>query len=185
MKTFSDAVGLATLAIAREAIARALTLEHAPTIAPLRELDEPAATFVTLKCAGELRGCIGSLRVRRTLREDVAHNACAAAFEDPRFTRLTAREYAALAVEVSLLSPMERVDAGSFAAACAILRPGVDGVLLESGERRATFLPQVWDDVPDARAFLKLLQRKAGLPPGGWSAQTRLSRYTVMKWREP
>ena len=181
----SDSLGSAALAIARESIAHALELEYRAAIVRIAALDEPAATFVTLKCNGELRGCIGSLRVRRTLREDVAYNARAAAFEDPRFAKLTRREYDALSVEVSLLSPMAPIEVDGLAAACAVLRPGVDGVLLECGERRATFLPQVWDDVADAHAFLLLLQRKAGLPAGAWDPRTRLSRYTVTKWHEP
>lgn len=180
----TDRVGVAALALARHAIAQALRVEstHAPEWLP--ELDRPAATFVTLTCDGRLRGCVGSLAVRRTLRDDVVHNALAAAFEDHRFARLQAHEYPQLEIAISLLSEMEPLEVASHAAACAALRPRIDGVLLECGARRATFLPQVWDDVEDAHEFLAMLKRKAGLAADFWSGDVRLSRYTVVKWRE-
>ena len=186
MPHLPDAVGTVALALARGAIADALRVDRQerPLDSP-PELDQPAATFVTLTCAGQLRGCIGSLAVRRTLRDDVVHNALAAAFEDPRFGRLRADEYARLALEISVLSPMEPFRAASHADACASLRPHVDGVLLECDGRRATFLPQVWADVESPHEFLVMLKKKAGFDAGFWSAGLRLSRYTVLKWCEP
>jgi hypothetical protein len=175
--------GQTLLAIARSAIAKQL----GPLPPPYEEsewLNEPGATFVTLTCAGALRGCIGSLVAQRPLRADVASNALAAAFSDPRFAPLSAREYRALEVEVSLLSPMQPVAMESETHALTLLRPGVDGVLLEYGRQRGTFLPQVWEQLPDPHTFLAHLKQKAGLPADFWADEIRLSRYTVTKWRE-
>ena len=175
--------GPTLLAIARSAIAAELG-EPSPAFTQAEWLDEPGATFVTLTCAGALRGCIGSLVAERALRADVESNALAAAFSDPRFAPLSAREYRALEVEVSLLSPMQPVTVESEAHALTLLRPGIDGVLLEYGRRRGTFLPQVWEQLPEPRAFLAHLKQKAGLPADFWADEIRLSRYTVTKWRE-
>ncbi|HJW82637.1 MAG TPA: AmmeMemoRadiSam system protein A [Acidiferrobacterales bacterium] len=175
--------GPTLLAIARSAIAAELG-EPSPAFTQAEWLDEPGATFVTLTCAGALRGCIGSLVAERALRADVESNALAAAFSDPRFAPLSAREYRALEVEVSLLSPMQPVTVESEAQALTLLRPGIDGVLLEYGRRRGTFLPQVWEQLPEPRAFLAHLKQKAGLPADFWADEIRLSRYTVTKWRE-
>lgn len=179
-----DPLGRTLLGVARQAIAEALAIDFRAALTWSPELDAPASTFVTLTCDGALRGCIGSLAVRRPLRDDVVHNALAAAFEDYRFARLTPAEYPRLAIEVSLLSAMEPVAATSRDEACRALRPGIDGVLLECGAARATFLPQVWEHVGDPHRFLLELERKAGLPREHWTRETRLSRYTVTKWRE-
>ncbi len=175
--------GKTLLAVARNAIAGTLGVartEHAD--APW--LSTYGATFVTLMRNDELRGCIGSLEATRPLRVDVESNAVAAAFRDPRFTPLTRIEYAETAVEVSLLSAMEPVPAASEQQACSLLRPGVDGVVFEYAQLRSTFLPQVWEQLPDAMLFLAHLKRKAGLPPDFWHNSVKLSRYTVRKWRE-
>jgi AmmeMemoRadiSam system protein A len=175
--------GQTLLAIARGAIADQLGAPS-PAFEATEWLNEPGATFVTLTCAGALRGCIGSLVAERPLRTDVQSNALAAAFSDPRFAPLSAREYRELEVEVSLLSPMQPVTVESETQALTLLRPGVDGVLLEYGRRRGTFLPQVWEQLPEPRAFLAHLKQKAGLPADFWAEEIRLSRYTVTKWRE-
>jgi AmmeMemoRadiSam system protein A len=176
--------GLTLLAIARGAIAASLG-EPAPRQGPVAGwLDQPGASFVTLRQGGELRGCVGSLVAERSLRADVERNALAAAFRDPRFAPLSRREYPGIEVEVSQLSPLEPIAFESEAHALALLRPGVDGVLLEYGEQRGTFLPQVWEQLPDSAEFLANLKRKAGLPVGFWAPGLRLSRYTVHKWRE-
>jgi hypothetical protein len=171
------------LAIARSVIAAELG-EPLPAFTQAAWLDEPGATFVTLTCAGALRGCIGSLVAERALRADVENNALAAAFSDPRFAPLSAREYRAIDVEVSLLSPMQPVTVESETHALTLLRPGIDGVLLEYGRRRGTFLPQVWEQLPEPRVFLAHLKQKAGLPADFWADEIRLSLYTVTKWRE-
>jgi AmmeMemoRadiSam system protein A len=147
-------------------------------------LREPGATFVTLRRLGELRGCVGSILAYRPLLEDVWRNAQASAFHDTRFPPVEPEELPGIAVEVSLLSPPEPLAAASEAEALRRLRPGVDGVIFESGEYRSTFLPQVWEQLPDPRDFLDHLKAKAGLPRGFWSPEVRLSRYTVLKWEE-
>jgi AmmeMemoRadiSam system protein B/AmmeMemoRadiSam system protein A len=147
-------------------------------------LQQPGATFVTLTLAGELRGCIGSLQPHRALAEDVRHNAAAAAFSDPRFLPLTQEEFAAVKVEVSLLTMPQPLGFTDEADALAQLRPGVDGIVFEYGRYRSTFLPQVWEHFPQPRDFLAMLKRKAGLPDSFWAEEVRLSRYSVTKWRE-
>lgn len=177
-----EARGRTLLAIAREAI------EQGPTSAldvgwQDGWLAEPGATFVTLKLDGELRGCIGSLEPRRALADDVAHNARAAAYRDPRFPPVGRDERRRLEVEVSVLSAAEPLAARTEAEVVAQLRPGIDGVVLEFGEHRSTFLPQVWESLPDPADFLGELKRKAGLPRAFWDARMAISRYTVEKFR--
>jgi AmmeMemoRadiSam system protein A len=174
--------GPVLLAIAREAIARE---DAASAAAEWREdwLRERAASFVTLRLGGELRGCIGSVDAHRGLGDDVACNAHAAAYRDARFTPVDALQRARLQVEVSVLSPRCPVPAPSEDHAAAALRSGIDGVLLEFGGRRATFLPQVWEQLPDPVEFLAELRRKAGLPTRFWHPEVKVSRYTVEKFR--
>lgn len=147
-------------------------------------LAEPGATFVTLTRQGELRGCIGTLEAHRPLGVDVRENAVAAAFRDPRFMPLSRAEFDGIRVEVSLLSPTEPLTVDDEAAALAALRPHVDGVVFEYGHYRSTFLPQVWEQLPEPAEFLSHLKRKAGLPTDFWAEQVKLSRYTVSKWKE-
>jgi hypothetical protein len=147
-------------------------------------LNDPGASFVTLTRQGELRGCIGTLEAHRPLGEDVRENAVAAAFRDPRFMPLSRDEFEDIRVEVSLLSPTEPLLVANEADALARLRPNVDGVVLEYGHYRSTFLPQVWEQLPNPAEFLAHLKRKAGLSMDFWAEQVRLSRYTVSKWKE-
>jgi AmmeMemoRadiSam system protein A len=177
------ALGRELLTIARSAIASRLGHPHADE-SRYPALMQPAATFVTLKQRGELRGCIGSLEPRRPLCVDVRENAIAAAFRDPRFPPLPPAEFDATSIEVSLLSPAERLDAADEDDLLARLRPGVDGVVLEYHQHRATFLPQVWDAIPDRRGFLVALKDKAGLADDFWSPRVNVSRYRVTKWTE-
>ena len=176
-------LGPMLLTIARSAIAARLDL---PRSGEPRDpaLLQPAATFVTLKRFGELRGCIGSLEPVRSLRDDVSANAVAAAFRDPRFAPLEAHEFASTSVEVSLLSANERLAVADEAELAARLRPGVDGAILEFEGRRATFLPQVWEAIPDPREFLVALKRKAGWSDRFWSPRMNVFRYSVTKWAE-
>jgi len=176
-------LGTVLLRIAREAIGERVGF-GVRLPAPAHTLREFGATFVTLFHSGDLRGCIGTVSAWRPLGEDVRANAVAAAFMDPRFSPLTRDEYPGLAVEVSLLDaprPMLFVDEAD---ALTQLRPGVDGVVLEAGRHRSTFLPQVWDQLPDPRSFLGALKRKAGLPERYWGTEIRLSRYEVRKFVE-
>jgi AmmeMemoRadiSam system protein A len=178
-----DDLGEVLLPIARASIGGVLGMDQ-PTRTEHPALRRLGATFVTLTRQGQLRGCIGSLQAHRTLLEDVKANAKAAAFMDPRFQPLSATEYRQVRVEVSLLSPSEPMAFASEEDAIAGLRPGVDGVVLEWARYRSTFLPQVWEQIPDPRAFLTHLKRKAGLAHDFWAEDLRLQRYTVDKWVE-
>ena len=147
-------------------------------------LDTPGAAFVTLTQRGALRGCIGSLTAYRSLREDVAANAVNAAVRDPRFPALTADELPDTHIEVSVLSAPEPYPFTDRADALSRLRPGIDGLTLEYGNHRGTFLPQVWDSLSEPDEFLAHLVRKAGLPAGWWDDDARLSRYSVKAFEE-
>ena len=172
------------LALARAAIARALQVEAAVTDARGSWLDAPGACFVTLSKHGALRGCIGSLEAHRSLRLDVQANAVAAALHDPRFAPLNVPEFGLTDIEVSLLSAPQPLHCVDERDALAQLRPGLDGLVLVFGAQRSTFLPQVWEQLPDPRGFLAQLKRKAGLTPNFWHSELRLQRYTVEKWKE-
>ena len=147
-------------------------------------LYEQRACFVTLTLSGRLRGCIGSLQAHRALLDDVRENAQAAAFRDPRFQPLSANEYTETAIEISLLSPLSPMEVEDEQDALSQLQPGVDGVVLHCGSKRGTFLPQVWESLPDPQRFLAELKRKAGLSTQYWSDDVRLFRYHVEKWTE-
>lgn len=178
-----DEKGSVLLKLARSGIAAALG-QTAAYDARHAWLQAPGASFVTLTRQGELRGCIGTLEAHRPLGEDVRENAVAAAFRDPRFAPLSLAEFDAIRVEVSLLSAAEPMAIASEQEALAALRPNIDGVVFEYGHIRSTFLPQVWEQLPDPAEFLAHLKRKAGLPMDFWSESVRLSRYTVSKWKE-
>jgi AmmeMemoRadiSam system protein B/AmmeMemoRadiSam system protein A len=158
--------------------------QAAPRPAEKAWLRDRGASFVTLTCAGALRGCVGTLAAHRPLGTDVRENAAAAAFHDPRFMPLSREELPGVRVEVSLLSPMQPIEVPDERGALATLRPHVDGVVLEYGRHRGTFLPQVWEQLPEPAEFLAQLKRKAGLPLDFWAEGIRLARYTVSKWRE-
>ena len=142
-------------------------------------LASPGATFVTLRRDGQLRGCIGTLEASRPLAEDCAQNAFAAAFRDPRFSPVTAREYPELSIHLSVLEPASPMQVTSEADLLAQLRPGQDGLVLSHNGRRATFLPSVWEQLPVPADFLLHLKRKAGLPGDFWSPTLQFSRYGV------
>lgn len=176
-------LGHTLLTLARNAIA--VHLGRPPLAAPdLPELHQPAASFVTLTQNGQLRGCIGSLEAWRPLLKDVQENACSAAFRDPRFKPLSAGELALTRVEISLLTPAEPLHFTSEADALAQLRPHIDGVIFSAGPHRSTFLPQVWEQLPEPSAFMAHLKQKAGLSATYWGDDVRLERYAVKKWKE-
>ena len=170
-------------AMARAAIARQFDQNLAGT-APPEWLNAPGAVFVTLTQGGQLRGCIGSLEAWRPLKQDLEANARAAAFSDPRFPPLSADELPRTRVEVSILTKPEPMSFTDEADATSRLRPGVDGVILEWGRHRGTFLPQVWEQLPEPVVFMRHLKQKAGLPADFWADDLRLSRYTVEKHKE-
>ncbi|MGQ9659374.1 MAG: AmmeMemoRadiSam system protein A [Thermochromatium sp.] len=176
------------LAIAARSIAHGL--KHQRPLEPdPAEYPEPLrairATFVTLERQSELRGCIGVLEGFRPLVTDVAHNAFAAAFEDPRFPPVRADEYPELTLKLSLLTPAEPLVFGSESELLDQIRPGRDGLILSDRGRRGTFLPSVWEQLPDPRDFLAHLKRKAGLPPDYWSQTLRVARYSTESFGAP
>lgn len=144
--------------------------------APLRER---RATFVTLHRDGELRGCMGALEASRPLVSDVAHNAHAAAFRDPRFAPASAAELIDLEIHVSILSPLEPLPVADESDLLRQLRPGIDGLVLRDSTHGGTFLPSVWESLTEPAEFVRQLKRKAGLPPDSWSGDWEVLRYTV------
>ncbi|MBX9916345.1 MAG: AmmeMemoRadiSam system protein A [Nitrosomonas sp.] len=178
--------GRILLHIARAAIADALRVPCAPARLDdnMAWLSQPGATFVTLTQRGELRGCIGSLQACDPLIDDVSNNAISAALHDPRFMPLAGDELDTVSVEVSLLSELQALSFRSEADALAQLRPAIDGIVFECGSYRSTFLPQVWESLPQPEQFLAKLKSKARLPEDFWTDDIKLSRYTVSKWRE-
>lgn len=175
--------GSTLLKVARNAIAGQFG-KAGPTCEIHPWMREPGASFVTLTQEGNLRGCIGSLEAHRPLFEDVQKNAIAAAFHDPRFVPLSEQEFIRTHIEVSLLTPAQPLEFENEAHALNQLRPGVDGLILQFGRYRSTFLPQVWETLPDPASFIGHLKRKAGLSPDFWHEDLQLLRYTVSKWKE-
>lgn len=173
------------LRVARQAVS--LGLQHGrPARVEVQSFTRPLqalrATFVTLTLDGQLRGCIGSVTPHEPLAADVAASAYKAAFQDPRFPRLTQAEAGRLEVSVSVLSHPRPMLAHSEAQVIDSLNPEVDGVILEARDaagqlRRGLFLPHVWESLPDPRQFVRHLKIKAGLPADGWPAGARLWRY--------
>lgn len=178
--------GKILLQIARVAISSALHVPCAPAAVDenMSWLFQPGASFVTLTQWGELRGCVGSLQACDPLIEDVSNNAVSAALHDPRFMPLVADELDTVNVEVSLLSELQPLGFSSEADAVAQLRPAIDGIVFEYGPYRSTFLPQVWESLPQPQQFLARLKSKAKLSEDFWAEGIQLSRYTVTKWRE-
>ncbi len=175
--------GRLLLAIARHAIDEAFG-SPVPAIEDALWLYELGACFVTLTLDGELRGCIGSLEAHRSLLEDVRDNARSAAFRDPRFPPLTLEEWRRTRVELSLLSPLEAMKFADEKDAVSQLQAGRDGIVIEYKAHRGTFLPQVWEQLPDPRMFFSHLKMKAGLPSDFWADEIKLYRYRVTQWKE-
>ena len=142
-------------------------------------LRERRATFVTLESDRRLRGCIGSLEATRPLAVDVAHNARTAASADPRFPPVEGSELGELGIRISVLSSPIPMRAESEADLVARIRPGIDGLILEDGDKRATYLPSVWKGIPEPARFVRELARKAGWPARHWSETVQAWRYTT------
>ena len=140
-------------------------------------LQQNGAAFVTLQINHQLRGCIGSLEAWEPLVEDIARNAFAAAFRDPRFPPVSADEIDQLDIHISVLTPSREISFDSEQELLNQIRPGIDGLILEYGSHRGTFLPSVWESLPDRRDFLDHLKMKAGLPQDFWSDDIRVYRY--------
>ena len=148
------------------------------------ELRAPGASFVTLRerATQALRGCCGSIEARLPLAEDVWRNARASAFADPRFPGLTRLEWPHIELHIAVLSAPVPLTVASEVELLHTLRPGIDGLVLEYGPHRATFLPAVWEELHEPAEFVRHLRVKAGLPPDAWSAQMRWSRYIVQEF---
>ncbi len=142
-------------------------------------LKEQRATFVTLRRARKLRGCLGGLVASRPLVADVAHSAFGAAFRDSRFPPIEAEELDELEIHVSILGPLEPLSAPDEQALLDAIRPGVDGLVVRDRARQGIFLPAVWESLPEPSAFWSELKRKAGLPADSWSSRWEIFRYTV------
>ncbi len=186
-RRFSDAQRQTLLAVARDSIRHGLEMGQPLRLRPDDfdpELAGPGAAFVTLEHGGNLRGCIGSLEAHRPLVTDVAENAFAAAFRDPRFPPLSPAEFDDLDIHVSVLSPPEPLEFDSEADLLTKIRPGIDGLIIEDLGRRGTFLPSVWESLPEPVLFWRHLKQKAGLPPDHWSPTLRVYRYTTESFGE-
>ena len=145
---------------------------------------EHRATFVTLQKNNDLRGCIGSLQPRRPLVEDIVHNAFAAAFRDPRFHPVAEAELTEINVEISILSPMTEMTVNSEEDLLSQLVPGEDGLVIESKQHSATFLPQVWEQLPTPKQFFTHLKQKAGMPVEFWPDDIKCLKYHCQKFTE-
>ena len=145
-----------------------------------------SGTFVTLKIGGQLRGCIGSLVGRESLVDGVRSNAVNAAFNDPRFSRLTNKELDRISIEVSVLTEPQILDYSDPEDLIDKLRPDIDGVTIRKGHAAGTFLPQVWEQLPEPRTFLSHLCMKAGLPSDAWQqGDLEVETYQVQYFQEP
>ena len=169
---------------ARESIAHGLQYHSALAIDPdsySSLLQTRAASFVTLNINQRLRGCIGTLEAYQPLINDVAEHAYAAAFKDPRFSAVRAEELPLLEIHISILTPSEAMQFTSEADLIRQLQPGVDGLILEDNMmHRGTFLPSVWEQLPEPEDFLNHLKLKAGLNKNDWPAGIRVSRYRTV-----
>jgi len=142
-------------------------------------LREKRACFVTLNKHGILRGCIGHLEAVQPLVADVVENAYSAAFRDPRFPSLQISELDSLDIHISVLTPASPLPFASEEDLVDKLQPGIDGLIIQSGSRRGTFLPSVWESLPEPRDFLRHLKLKAGMAADYWSDDIQAYRYTT------
>lgn len=172
--------------LARKTIfARLNNSEHAPQIPVKQVFCEKAATFVTLKISGKLRGCIGHLESVVPLWESVRDNAISAAFHDHRFNPLSQNELEKTTIDISILSSPVLLEYSGSDDLLQKIRPGIDGVILRDGYQRATFLPQVWQQLPSPELFFGQLCRKAGLEEEGWKKkQLEIKVYQVLSFNE-
>jgi AmmeMemoRadiSam system protein A len=183
----ADALRARLIEVARRSIETGLAAGHPLVVIPSeyhRDLKTVRASFVTLQKSGQLRGCIGHLDAVQPLVVDVAENAFAAAFRDPRFAPLTEREWPEVRLHLSLLTvprPMTFTDEADLVRQ---LRPGEDGLVLQDGPNRGTFLPSVWQSLPEPERFLAHLKQKAGLAANHWSATLEVSRYGTESFGE-
>lgn len=171
------------LKLARYSIAQELGIDY-PEVPIEDDWRVKRGTFVTITKNDKLRGCIGSLTSYRELYIDILENAKAAAFRDPRFFPITEDEFDKINIEISLLSPMEKIDFNSEEEILEKIEPFIDGLYLKSGFKSGTFLPQVWEHYNDPKDFFNHLKLKAGLPTTYYDGDMELYRYRVEKWKE-
>lgn len=172
------------LNIARKAIEANFTevdLDEENLLKEYKELNDVKASFVTINLDGKLRGCIGSLIAHRTLLSDLIHNAKAAAFADPRFSPLSKEEFDKISIEISLLTKPEVLEYSDFEDLKQKLIPYKHGVILELDGKRATFLPQVWEQLPSFNDFMVHLCQKAGLQADNLSGFPKIQIYEAIK----
>ncbi len=173
--------------VARHSITHGLDYARPLTIDPTTyhpDLQQRRASFVTLHLGRQLRGCIGHLEALRPLVADVADNAYAAAFRDPRFSPLGKAEWPQVSLSLSILSKPQPMHFSDEADLIRQLRPGEDGLILEDGMKRGTFLPSVWETLNNPAAFLRELKRKAGLDAEHWTETLKVSRYHTESFDE-
>jgi AmmeMemoRadiSam system protein A len=149
-------------------------------------LRSPAATFVTLSHAGVLRGCIGTTQPQLPMAQDVVERARSAASKDPRFPPIKPDEVAQLEIEISVLTPPQPLQFSTAQQLLDSLQPGTDGVIIQKGMHRATFLPQVWERIDDPKTFLELLCQKASLHRDAWyTEEIQVATYQVESFHRP
>ncbi len=186
MDGIEDRQGAQLLALARVALEEALRGDPTYEAAWHRDgwLQGKGATFVTLMENGQLRGCIGNVEPLAPLIDIHRQNAVGAATRDPRFPAVKAAELESIEIEVTLLSVPEPMTFFTVEEALGQLRPGIDGVVLEWRDHRATYLPQVWQSLPEPERFLESLREKAGLAADFWHEDLLLARYRAAHWDE-
>ena len=170
----------ALLVTARHAIKYGLTYKQAPHMELEKyseTLQKHGASFVTLKESNVLRGCIGALEAHQPLVQDVADHAFAAAFKDPRFAPINHIEEPVVHISISVLSEPHSMQIESEEDLLAQLEVGKDGLILEYQGRKGTFLPSVWEQLPDKQVFLNHLKEKAGLAADFWDSKIKIKRY--------
>lgn len=181
LMSLTNALQQQLLHVAKDSIQCGLEQGHALAInrknfAP--ELQMQRATFVTLEIKQQLRGCIGMLEAIRPLVVDISENAFSAAFKDPRFAPLSVTEFALIEIHLSILSPAEAISFYSEEDLIRQLRPSIDGLIMQEGDRRGTFLPSVWKSLTQPEDFLCHLKQKSGLASDYWSDSLKIWRYT-------
>jgi AmmeMemoRadiSam system protein A len=187
LRNYGDTAGADLLRLARSSIEHGL-IHRAPL--PVsddelpRTLAEPTATFTTLRLHGQLRGCCGTLEAVRPLAADVVYSAFRAAFRDPRFDPVGRHELGSIRLEVSVLTPLEAMPVASESDLLDRLTPGVDGLVIIADGRQATFLPKVWEMLPDPQRFLAALKVKCGLADSYWSDRLEFRRYRTTSYAE-
>lgn len=184
---YSESDRKALLSLARQSIAHGLDTGKPLVISSTSysdALQQQRASFVTLTQQKQLRGCIGHLQAYQPLVVDVVENAFSAAFSDPRFPALTADELGETQIEISVLSIPQALEVENEQQLIKKLNPGQDGLILEDGLYRATFLPTVWEQLPRAEEFVAALKSKAGMPFGYWSESMKVFIYHTVSFSE-